>query len=495
MSIVGVSGSPIQGGNTDRLVKALLEQSGHEHTFVNLSALDFAPCRACARLCARTNICAHKDGLWPYFEAILGADALVLASPLHGGTITAWMYSFISRLWCFHHVKNLLEDKPVLLVVTALFEKNAEVGPERFEEVIIRRWGHRMRHVGTIFHATEIPPCYKCGVGNQCKVGGLWHMVGHDEESLRNFVVTPEKFKRWEDCPRTVAEVERYAQALAEIPVAVSKAKRRQGDPGYLAQPSVTSMIPHLAPRQLADYDARNPGSVFAEGVVLDAAQGYELQSAVAELRRRRGERIIGYKVGCTSPRIREQLGMDHCVTGRLYDSERHLSGAVLSRSDYANLAIEGELAIELSREPTEDDFSGDGIPPCVARVFPVIELHNHVLRGAEPSAGELIAHNAIHAGFVAGRGVSPKDARGDPSLAIFADGRLLDQCEGPMLIQTIGSSLKWLMEIVRERGDKLSGGQVILTGSIPSLIPIGEGCHIRVHAPPFGAVEVEITT
>ncbi len=186
------------------------------------------------------------------------------------------------------------------------------------------------------------------------------------------------------------------------------------------ARSSVTSRVGEWASRQLADYDAHNPGSVFAEGVVLSVAQGYELQAAVAELRRHRGERIIGYKVGCTSPKIRAQLGIDHCVTGRLYDSERHASGAALSRSKYANLAIEGELAVELSREPTESDSPGVGVPACVARVIPVIELHHHVMRGERPSAGELIAHSAIHAGFVAGCGVSPGDARGKPSLAIY---------------------------------------------------------------------------
>jgi len=217
MAIVGVSGSPIQGGNTDRIVQSLLEQSGREHTFVNLSTLSFAPCRACAHLCAKTNMCAHKDDLWPYLQPILEADALVLASPLHGSMITAWMFSFISRLWCFHHVKNLLKDKPALLVATALFPKSEKVGVQRLEHFTLQR-GHRMRHLGTIFHATHIPPCYKCGVGNQCKVGGLWGMVGHDEEKLHNFEVTPDKFKRWEDRPETVAKVEHYAQVLAELP-------------------------------------------------------------------------------------------------------------------------------------------------------------------------------------------------------------------------------------------------------------------------------------
>ena len=52
----------------------------------------------------------------------------------------------------------------------------------------------------------------------------------------------------------------------------------------------ITPQIQQWASRQLADYDARNPGTLFAEGVVLDIAEGYAVQSAVAELRRRRGE-------------------------------------------------------------------------------------------------------------------------------------------------------------------------------------------------------------
>jgi multimeric flavodoxin WrbA len=217
IAIVGVSGSPIQGGNTDRLVQLLLEQSGREYTFVNLSTLDFLPCRACAHLCAKSNMCPIDDDLKPYFEPIRDADALVLASPIHGGTITAWMYSFISRIWCFHHLENMLEDKPLLLVVTALFQRSKDAGVRQFEAAI-QRWQHKMRLLGALFFATEIPPCYKCGLGNYCEVGGLWYMVDRDRKRLRSFNVTPDKFKRWEDCPQTVAEVACCARTLADLP-------------------------------------------------------------------------------------------------------------------------------------------------------------------------------------------------------------------------------------------------------------------------------------
>jgi len=256
---------------------------------------------------------------------------------------------------------------------------------------------------------------------------------------------------------------------------------------------TINSRIDKWAARQLADYDACQPGTMFAEGVVLEVDDAYELQAAVAKLRVGRGEQVIGYKVGCTSPRIRSQLGIDHCVTGRLYDSESHPSGAKLPRSKFANLATEGELAVRLSRAPRLDDFSEGDIPACVEHVFPVIELHNHLLRGEQPSAGELIANNAIHAGFVAGGGVSAKIPRNGLSfLSIFADDRRVEKCAGSALFMTMHASLKWLMEMMDERGEQLGAGQIVLTGSIPSLIPIHGNCRIRVDTTQFGSVEAD---
>ena len=283
-----------------------------------------------------------------------------------------------------------------------------------------------------------------------------------------------------------------------EADISIHRSTQNNDEPMNPLAASATSRVWQWASRHLADYDARQPGSIFANGIVLDVSQGYELQSAVTELRRGRGERTIGYKVGCTSPKIRAQLGIDHCVTGRLFESEQYLSGVELSRENFATLAIEGELAVELLHEPSEDDIAETAIPTCIARVFPVIELHHHVMRGDQPSAGELIANNALHAGFIAGDGVRPADITGEPSLesstlSIFADNQLLDECSGPSLVQTIRSSLNWLTKTVHQRGDRLRAGQIILTGSIPKLIPILHDCVIRVEAPPFGNVDVTL--
>ena len=69
-----------------------------------------------------------------------------------------------------------------------------------------------------------------------------------------------------------------------------------------------------MAMRQLADYDAKTPGRLSCRPLALTIAQAYAVQAEVGRLRERRGERIIGYKVGCTSKPIQEQLGVQEPI-------------------------------------------------------------------------------------------------------------------------------------------------------------------------------------
>lgn len=215
MAILGISGSPIVNGNTDRMVKAVLEKSGGDTKFVSLSSLNYQPCRACAHLCAQTNLCPIKDDLFPLFQEIRDAEALVLGSPIHNGNMTAWMYSFISRLWCFNHVKRVLQGKPVLFVSSGISSENPEKCQILFNDTYIRE--HKPKIIGEIYYKSDIPPCLKCGAGSYCHKGGLWYMLGKDENALKEFEFTPDKFHRWEDEPAMVEKIEIYGKALSEI--------------------------------------------------------------------------------------------------------------------------------------------------------------------------------------------------------------------------------------------------------------------------------------
>lgn len=157
-------------------------------------------------------MCPIEDDLQPYLVPILKADALVLGTSVTGGNISAWMYSFLSRLWCFRHVQRLLRDTPVLLVAAGLFRRSKYRVLSKFVE----RVGSD-NILGYIYYTSEIPPCYSCGMGNVCKIGGFWELVGRDEERLRKWTLQPTMFRRWEDNPDTVTQIAAYAQQLAHL--------------------------------------------------------------------------------------------------------------------------------------------------------------------------------------------------------------------------------------------------------------------------------------
>ena len=253
-------------------------------------------------------------------------------------------------------------------------------------------------------------------------------------------------------------------------------------------------MIEEWAKIILEDYDANRPNSVFSKNNSINLDQAYAIQSEVCRLRRSRGEKIIGYKVGCVSEVTRKQMGVDHSVAGRLYENEVHQTNCHLSLNQFCNLGIEGELAIELSKTPVEEDFFENQIPRCVKRVFPVIELHNITFSGVKSTVQELVATNAIHAGFVESIGSSSISEEKIPSMKIHFDNQLIEDHIGMTFISIINSSLKWLINVLVKRGEELEKGQIILTGTIPRLIPVENPCHIKVDAFPFGSVETTIT-
>ena len=119
-------------------------------------------------------------------------------------------------------------------------------------------------------------------------------------------------------------------------------------------------------------------------------------------------------------------------------------------------------------------------------------------MRGQQASAGELIANNAIHAGFISGKGgLAPSHCSetmfNGARLELFLNNQLLGRCEWQLLLETVCSSLKWLWHELLQSGEQLHAGQIVLTGSVPNLFPVVDECSIRVESLPFGEVTAEL--
>jgi multimeric flavodoxin WrbA len=125
MKVLGVSGSPRPGGNTDILVKQALEvvaAEGIETDFLSLADRPVKPCMACAGcLKSDTVRCVQED---PAFEGILdrfaAADGVLIGSPVYFGSATPQTMALLDRVgYVARRHRHLLRRKVGAAIVVA----------------------------------------------------------------------------------------------------------------------------------------------------------------------------------------------------------------------------------------------------------------------------------------------------------------------------------------------------------------------------------------
>ena len=103
MKVLGISGSPRPGGNTDTLIKhalGVLEKEGIQTEFLSLADHPVKPCMACGR-CHKSDEarCLQED---PAFEGMIerfqAADGVLVGSPVYFGSATPQTMALLHRV-------------------------------------------------------------------------------------------------------------------------------------------------------------------------------------------------------------------------------------------------------------------------------------------------------------------------------------------------------------------------------------------------------------
>lgn len=119
MKVVGICASPREGGNSEILLDQALKGASDEGSEVSkyvIENMDMAPCMAC-ETCATGLDCAREDEGNVLLDDLLEADALIFASPIYFGQMSAQGKIFIDRLYSiFRNPNKSLEGKDAVLI-------------------------------------------------------------------------------------------------------------------------------------------------------------------------------------------------------------------------------------------------------------------------------------------------------------------------------------------------------------------------------------------
>ncbi len=210
MKVIGFSaGSVGREGNIDRMVKAILDKSGHEVEFVKLADLNYSGCKGCVQLCAKPRVCELEDDAQPYYRKIKQADAVVIGTPVYFDTITATAWAFIERFFGYRHVDIAIAGKPFVSVVGGALMLDSAV--DQLQKALGM---FEVNVLDTVRFQSKVPPCFKCGRHRECEIGGMYMMLG---DAAKEVTITKEMFTRWEDNCEVAAAVDAAAEKLKNI--------------------------------------------------------------------------------------------------------------------------------------------------------------------------------------------------------------------------------------------------------------------------------------
>ena len=239
----------------------------------------------------------------------------------------------------------------------------------------------------------------------------------------------------------------------------------------------------------LDDYDAKTPSGIFKDKISISIEDALRIQLAVTNLREKRGEEVIGYKIGCVSKDTQRKMGFTKPAWGRLWKNELYLDGVTLDKRNFANPAMEAEFGIVLNRDLTPELVNLDYILDSIETIHPIIEIHNLVFNGDPPFGAELLANNAIHAGVVMGKPTKANIKSEITDLKLIFDNEIIDTWSDKKWPHDMLSEVEWLVKEQDKIGNILKKGNLILTGAYGLPIPVNDKKLIQVTSSLFGNV------
>lgn len=204
----------------------------------------------------------------------------------------------------------------------------------------------------------------------------------------------------------------------------------------------------------------------------------YRIQEHFVSRRVAAGERIIGKKIGATSRPVQEFLGVYQPDFGMLTSAMLHENGATLDLGELIQPKAEAELAFVLKHDLIGPGITAMDVIRATDYVLPCFEIVDSRIDNWQIKIQDTVADNASCGVFVLG------DSHGDPrrlditlaGMLLEKNGELFSTAAGAAVQGSPANAVAWLANTLGELGIPFRAGEVILSGSQSTLVPVADG-------------------
>ncbi|MFI6284887.1 2-keto-4-pentenoate hydratase [Streptomyces sp. NPDC051018] len=204
----------------------------------------------------------------------------------------------------------------------------------------------------------------------------------------------------------------------------------------------------------------------------LDAA--YAVQEAVVRERVAGGRRVVGHKIGLTSPAVQSQFGVFQPDFGVLLDDMAYADGEEIPLDRLLQPRVEAEVAFVLGRD-VEYGATVAEILRATEFVLPAIEIVDSRIAGWDITITDTVADNASSGAFVLGttpRRVQDVDLTG-LGMVLEHGGEPASTGVGAACLGSPAVAATWLARELARRGSPLRAGEVVLSGALGPMVQV----------------------
>ncbi|WP_082680977.1 2-keto-4-pentenoate hydratase [Mycolicibacterium novocastrense] len=226
----------------------------------------------------------------------------------------------------------------------------------------------------------------------------------------------------------------------------------------------------------------------------LTLTDAYAVQASGVRIRERRGDSVVGVKLGLTSKAKAEQMGVSDVIIGVLHESMALAPDEPTDVSQWLHPRVEPEVAFRLGRdiEPTETET--DALM-AVQDIAPALEIIDSRYENFQFSLTDVVADNTSAAGFVVGDWLAYEEIvanhdLGDLEVRLEVNGEIQQSGNSADILGSPLNALRAALRMARTHNRELRSGSIILAGAATAAITLSAGCTITAIVSGLGSVQ-----
>ncbi len=232
----------------------------------------------------------------------------------------------------------------------------------------------------------------------------------------------------------------------------------------------------------------------------MDMEDAYRIQKRLVEHKLDAGRSIKGWKIGLTSKAMQDALKIDIPDSGILFDDMFFTDGATIPGDRFIETRVEAEIAFIMKAPLAGPNVTREDVIAATEFVVPSLEILDTRIQRVDPKTGaarkifDTIADNAANAGIVLGRQRHPLDSHDLRWIGaiVHRNDEVEETGLGAGVLNDPVLAIVWLANRLAKYGQKISPGDVVLSGSFVRPIEARSGDRFFADFGSFGSLSCD---